>query len=283
MTALFPPLERQAELKANRLSMSRGGALLFEGVSLNLGPGDVLWVKGDNGIGKTTLLEALSGLSRPETGTVNWQLDAIEVPVSHIAAYQPHRSFAKSALTAKEDLAFWAQIYGNLDGLDTVIESVGLKDNPSLFQEDFMDGNLAQYKMSGTSLLSLCAAKAISFAILSLAPLIGAIPSTALIFDMPPQAIIGTILSVIAAAPAIAVYGVFSAAILSGRRGGGFLIVLITAPFLIPLLIFGLGAVDSYASAGLAAVEFRALIGLSLIAIAVGLPAAAAALNANLE
>ena len=154
---------------------------------------------------------------------------------------------------------------------------------PSLFQEDFMDGNLAQYKMSGTSLLSLCAAKAISFAILSLAPLIGAIPSTALIFDMPPQAIIGTILSVIAAAPAIAVYGVFSAAILSGRRGGGFLIVLITAPFLIPLLIFGLGAVDSYASAGLAAVEFRALIGLSLIAIAVGLPAAAAALNANLE
>jgi len=88
---------------------------------------------------------------------------------------------------------------------------------------------------------------------------------------MPPQAIIGTILSVIAAAPAIAVYGVFSAAILSGRRGGGFLIVLITAPFLIPLLIFGLGAVDSYASAGLAAVEFRALIGLSLIAIAVGI------------
>ena len=154
---------------------------------------------------------------------------------------------------------------------------------PSLFQEDFADGNLAQFKMSGTSLLSLCTAKAISFSILSLAPLILAIPFTALIFDMQSGAIIGTIFSVIVAAPAITVYGLFSAAILAGRRGGGFLIVLITTPFLIPLLIFGLGAVDGYATSGLTAVEFRALLGLSLISVAVGLPAASAALNANLE
>ena len=56
-----------------------------------------------------------------------------------------------------------------------------------------------------------------------------------------------------------------------------------TTPFLIPLLIFGLGAVESYPANGLAAIEFRALIGLSFIAIAVGIPAATAALNANLE
>ena len=56
-----------------------------------------------------------------------------------------------------------------------------------------------------------------------------------------------------------------------------------TTPFLIPLLIFGLGAVDAYPESGLDALEFRALIGLSLIAIAVGVPAATAALNANLE
>ena len=148
MTALFPPLERQAELKANRLSMSRGGALLFEGVSLNLGPSDVIWVKGDNGIGKTTLLEALSGLSRPETGTVSWQLDATKVPASHIAAYQPHRSFAKPALTAKEDLAFWAQIYGNLDGLDTIIESVGLKDKRNVSTRGLSAGQLKRLALA---------------------------------------------------------------------------------------------------------------------------------------
>lgn len=154
---------------------------------------------------------------------------------------------------------------------------------PAIFQEDYKDGNLAQFKLSGVSLISLCAAKAVSFALLSLLPLIVAIPLAALVFDMTTPAILATTLSIILAAPALTLYGVLSGAILAGRRGGGFLIVLITTPFLIPLLIFGLDAIDGYINAGLAAVEFRVLIGLSLIAIAVGLPASAAALHANLE
>lgn len=154
---------------------------------------------------------------------------------------------------------------------------------PAIFQEDYQDGNLAQMKTSGVSQVSLCTAKAMSFALLSILPLLVATPFAALVFDMPPQTITATIISLIIAAPALAIYGVLSSAILAGRRGGGFLIVLITTPFLIPLLIFGLEAIDGYAKSGIAAVEFRVLIGLSLIAIAVGIPAAAAALNANLE
>jgi len=154
---------------------------------------------------------------------------------------------------------------------------------PTIFQEDYQDGNLAQLKLSGLSLITLCTAKAISFALLSMAPLLVVIPFAALIFDMPADVIFATVLSLLLAAPALATYGLLSSAIMAGRRGGGFLIVLITTPFLIPLLIFGLEAIEGYAQSGLAAIEFRVLIGLSLIAIAVGIPAAAAALNANLE
>jgi len=154
---------------------------------------------------------------------------------------------------------------------------------PAIFQEDYQDGNLAQLKLSGLSLIHLAVAKAISFALLSIVPLLIAIPFAALVFDMQTKVITATLISLIIAAPALVIYGVLSSAILSGRRGGGFLIVLITTPFLIPLLIFGLGAVEAYSVKGLAALEFRGLIGLSLIAIAVGIPASAAALNANLE
>ena len=97
------------------------------------------------------------------------------------------------------------------------------------------------------------------------------------------EAITATLLSIAIAAPALSIYGVFSGAVLAGRQGGGFLIVLITTPFLIPLLIFGVEAINGYSQSGLGALEFRVLIGLSLIAIAVGLPAASAALKANLE
>ena len=154
---------------------------------------------------------------------------------------------------------------------------------PVIFQEDYQDGNLAQLKLSSPSLMRVTIAKAMSFALLSIVPLLIATPFAALVFDIPSKTLMATLISLILAAPALTIYGVLSSAILAGRSGGGFLIVLMTTPFLIPLLIFGLGAVDAYPESGLAALEFRALIGLSLIAIAVGVPAATAALNANLE
>jgi len=154
---------------------------------------------------------------------------------------------------------------------------------PSIFQSDFQDGNLAQLKISGVSLMGVCTAKAVSFAAQSILPIILAVPAAALLFDMSGPVLAGTLLSIAMTIPALSIYGVLSSAILAGRQGGGFLVVLITTPFLIPLLIFGIEAVESYAQAGLAALEFRVLIGLSLIAIAVGLPAASAALKANLE
>ena len=154
---------------------------------------------------------------------------------------------------------------------------------PRVFQEDYQDGNLAQFKISGLSLMQITIAKSVSFWILSLVPLLLAIPFAALVFDIPSTTLKATIMSLIIASPALIIYGVLSSAILAGRRGGGFLIVLMTTPFIIPLIIFGLGAIDVYPTSGIAALEFRVLIGLSLIAIAVGIPSSTAALNANLE
>ena len=154
---------------------------------------------------------------------------------------------------------------------------------PAIFQDDYQDGNLAQLKVSGISLVNLCTSKAISFALLSILPILIAIPFAALIFDMSIKTLSATLLSLLIATPALTIYGVLSSAILAGRRGGGFLIVLITTPFIVPLLIFGLEAIQGFSNDGFAATEFRVLIGLSLISIAVGIPASAAALKANLE
>ena len=88
----------------------------------------------------------------------------------------------------------------------------------SIFQEDYRDGNLAQLKLSGAGGLILCTAKAISFTLLSILPLIIATPLAALVFDMTSQTILATVLSLVLASPALAIYGVLSSAILAGRR-----------------------------------------------------------------
>jgi macrolide transport system ATP-binding/permease protein len=59
-----------SHLRARELRLARGGRVLLDRVDLTLAPGDVLAVVGENGRGKTTLLEALAGTLEPDAGTV---------------------------------------------------------------------------------------------------------------------------------------------------------------------------------------------------------------------
>lgn len=153
----------------------------------------------------------------------------------------------------------------------------------SLFQADFEDGTLEQLLLSGTGAINVAISKAISFFLTTYLPVLIAVPLAGLAFALPSNIVIGLMLAMLFAAPALIAYGVMTGAIMAGRSGGGLLSVILTTPFLIPVLIFGLSAVDSYTLSGLMAIEFRALLGLSLIGCAVGLPAAGMALSTNVE
>lgn len=65
------------KIHAQHLSMRFKDRVLFHIPSLSIGPNDAIYLKGDNGVGKTTLLKILSGLLKPSTGHVqapndNW-------------------------------------------------------------------------------------------------------------------------------------------------------------------------------------------------------------------
>lgn len=151
-----------------------------------------------------------------------------------------------------------------------------------LFQQDLTDGTLEHLRLSRPGSSEIISAKAISLLLISLGPIALALPLLGLMLGLSVDLIVGTSLSLLIAAPAIAAYGVMSSALLA-RRSGGFLIILISAPLLVPVLIFGIAAAAAFPERGIMAFEFRALLGISLIACAVGLPAASAAISAHLE
>ena len=93
----------------------------------------------------------------------------------------------------------------------------------------------------------------------------------------------GLIIALICALPGLAAFTGLAGALTGTRGKGGFLAIFISAPFLIPLLIFGVSAPESYLDSGITAVEYRALIGLSLLALALSIPASAAALSVNTD
>lgn len=57
-------------LACQNLVVRLGGRTLLHGLSLTLGPGELLGIVGTNGAGKTTLLRALVGLTAPTSGGV---------------------------------------------------------------------------------------------------------------------------------------------------------------------------------------------------------------------
>ena len=105
-------------LRAVDLACRRGERRLFSGLNLQLQPGRLIWLRADNGRGKTSLLRLLAGLAAPESG----QVLLADRPVRKAAAlglrpvYIGHANGLKEDLSAAETLAFMAQLHGRAAG-----------------------------------------------------------------------------------------------------------------------------------------------------------------------
>lgn len=93
-------------LDVSGLACRRGGMDLFSQLNFALAPGEFLLVKGENGCGKTTLLRALCGLTRPVAGVVRWRGESVWGHDAFAAElhYVGHREAVKDELTPLENL-----------------------------------------------------------------------------------------------------------------------------------------------------------------------------------
>lgn len=112
---------RQPLLQTQNLGCRRGARLLFKGLDLALLPEQVLWVRGANGQGKTSLLRLLAGLSEPASGIIQRHAG-----LTHVG----HQHALKEDLTAHEALGFLLHLSGlAVDGMsiDRALERLGVK------------------------------------------------------------------------------------------------------------------------------------------------------------
>jgi heme exporter protein A len=102
-------------LEVSHLKCVRGERPLFNGVGFRLGSGELLYLRGANGAGKTSMLRLLCGLSPAESGQILWD----GVPIQELGElyrqdlfYLGHHNALQEALTVGENLAFYATLAG---------------------------------------------------------------------------------------------------------------------------------------------------------------------------
>lgn len=102
-------------MQAVDLTGERGGRPLFRGLNFTLAPGQITWLRGRNGRGKTTLLRLLAGLGTPGGGAVHCAgqpLKQAGPAWRDRLVYIAHANALKEDLTVAESLHFFAKLAG---------------------------------------------------------------------------------------------------------------------------------------------------------------------------
>lgn len=117
-------------LALQNVACERDDLPLFEPASCAVAAGDIVQLEGPNGIGKTSLLRCIAGLSSRYHGELFWRgqpLRKVRAQFAEQTLYLGHHTGIKAALSARENLLWWTALRGaDRSRIDDALARVGL-------------------------------------------------------------------------------------------------------------------------------------------------------------
>ena len=106
--------------------------MIIRDLSFVVSGGEALLLTGRNGAGKTTLLRALAGYLRPVSGSIRLAGGDPQSSLGEQAHVVAHANAIKTALTVRENVAFWQKFLhvgaDQSDAIDKALAQFGLSD-----------------------------------------------------------------------------------------------------------------------------------------------------------
>lgn len=99
-------------LKIDGLRKRFGEVQALDGVTFDVGPGEVYGFLGANGAGKTTTMRIVLGFLRADEGTVTWQDRAARTWPRRTWGYMPEERGLYPRMPVLDQLVFYASLYG---------------------------------------------------------------------------------------------------------------------------------------------------------------------------
>ena len=100
-------------LLVNNLKFQRSGKIIFENIHIAASPGKIVFIKGNNGTGKTTLLKTLVNILEPSEGDIFWMGKKIKNNIFNFYSETTlimDKPTSSLEMTVIENINFWKQI-----------------------------------------------------------------------------------------------------------------------------------------------------------------------------
>lgn len=110
-------------LSLQSLSFIAQDQKIFQDISLTLFPSSIVYLKGKNGSGKTSLLRMLAGIQKPTSGDITYGKESIPINKfdKPFCTYIGHKTGLKQELSVIDNLKYWAQLYNAEELVDAAI------------------------------------------------------------------------------------------------------------------------------------------------------------------
>lgn len=124
----------------NKIEKVLGNKLVLGPVSLSLFSGEIVGIVGSNGAGKSTLLKVIAGVFPPTAGTVTYAMGA-----DTIVGYVPQDIALYEAMTGRQNLSFWADVYKiprheKKQRIVAILNELGLSDKANVAVSTYSGG-----------------------------------------------------------------------------------------------------------------------------------------------
>ena len=119
-------------LLVNNLSFKRGRREIFKKLNISLPPKKIIHLKGQNGIGKTTLIKILVNMLHPATGEIYWNGKNVKKNLNKFYSdltYIMDIQTSKNEMTVYENIRFWIKLFSSnikLKQLDGIFDLLSL-------------------------------------------------------------------------------------------------------------------------------------------------------------
>ena len=100
-------------LLVNNLKFERFGKVIFKNIHIAASPGKIVFIKGNNGTGKTTLLKTLVNILEPNEGDIFWMGKKIKNNIFNFyqeTTFVMDKPTSSLAMTVIENSNFWKKI-----------------------------------------------------------------------------------------------------------------------------------------------------------------------------